>query len=309
MPRTTHAVPLAATLTLAVGFAIGAVAATPAPLAAQARSSAPAELVVSPEWLASRLADPALVVLHVAHDDDYESGHVPGARKLDYGRIVTRRGTVGSELPDPDSLRAAFESLGVSDGSTVVVYAHEAPMATRVLFSLAYLGVTRIAYLDGGAERWRAEGRALTKDAPAVTRGRLSAAPLPALVATADWIQGRLARPGLALIDTRTDGEYNGTGNRSGMPSAGHLAGARQLQWEELFTDGRNTLKSRAELERLFRERTQPGDTVVTYCWVGYRASATWFVARWLGYDARLYDGSYQDWSQRGHATTAGATP
>lgn len=182
-------------------------------------------------------------------------------------------------------------------------------MATRVLFSLAYLGLTRIAYLDGGAERWSAEGRALTKDAPAVTRGRLSAAPLPALVATADWIQDRLARPGLSLIDTRTDGEYNGTGNRSGMPSAGHLSGARQLQWEELFSDGRNTLKSRAELERLFRDRTQPGDTVVTYCWVGYRASATWFVARWLGYDARMYDGSYQDWSQRGHPTKAGATP
>jgi thiosulfate/3-mercaptopyruvate sulfurtransferase len=297
---------LIASITLALVAAVAAVA----PLAAQGPTAASSTgLVVSPEWLAARLADPSVVVLHVAHDDDYEAGHLPGARKLEYGRIVTRRGTVGSELPDDAALRAVFEELGVSDGSTVVVYAHEAPMATRVLFSLSYLGLTRIAYLDGGAERWQAEGRALTKDAPAVTRGRLSATPLPALVATAEWIQGRLARPGLALIDTRTDGEYNGTGNRSGMPSAGHLAGARQLQWEELFSDGRNTLKSRADLERLFRDRTQAGDTVVTYCWVGYRASATWFVARWLGYEARMYDGSYQDWSQRGHPTKVGATP
>jgi thiosulfate/3-mercaptopyruvate sulfurtransferase len=89
----------------------------------------------------------------------------------------------------------------------------------------------------------------------------------------------------------------------------GHLAGARQLQWEELFADGATQLKPRAELERLFAERVRPGDAVVTYCWVGYRASATWFIAQWLGYDARLYDGSYQDWSQRALPTRAGTTP
>jgi thiosulfate/3-mercaptopyruvate sulfurtransferase len=68
-------------------------------------------------------------------------------------------------------------------------------------------------------------------------------------------------------------------------------------------------LKPRAELEALFRERAAPGDTVITYCWVGYRASATWFVARALGYRAMMYDGSYQDWQQRGLPVRAGSAP
>jgi len=270
---------------------------------AQGPSAAP-ELVVTPAWLVARLADPAVVVLHINHDD-YATGHVPGARNLEYGTIVARRGSVSSELPDVEQARRTFEALGISDGSTVVVYAHQAPMATRVLFTLAYLGVERIAYLDGGLTRWRAEGHPLSTAAPTITPGRITAGAGgdSTVVATADWITPRLSKAGLSLIDTRTDGEYNGTGNRSGMPSEGHLAAARQLEWEDLFTDRSTTLKPRAELERMYAERVTPGDTVVTYCWVGYRASATWFIARYLGYDARMYDGSYQDWSQRGLPT------
>ncbi len=267
------------------------------------------ELVVTTAWLAERLDRPDIVVLHVAHGTDYDQGHVPGARKLDYGSLAVRVGSLGTELPSAEQARAVFEALGVSDGSTVVVYAHQAPMATRVLFTLAYLGVARIAYLDGGLERWRTENRPVSTEPVASNRGRITSTPNPALVAAADWIEPRLSQRGLALIDTRTDGEYDGTGNRSGMPSTGHLAGARQLEWEQMFSDGNVVLKPRAELERLFRDRVAPGDTVVTYCWVGYRASATWFVARFLGYDARLYDGSYQDWSQRGLPTRAGTTP
>jgi thiosulfate/3-mercaptopyruvate sulfurtransferase len=285
---------------------------SPAPLAAQdarAARAARAELVVTPAWLASRLADPRVVILHVPHDDDYEAGHIPGARKADYGSFVIRREAIASELPPAEVLRAAFERLGVSDSTTVVVYAHEAPMATRVLYSLAAIGHERFAFLDGGLDRWRAEGRPTSKDVPTTAAGHMTVRPMPPVVVDAAWITERLGKPGLALVDTRTDGEYNGTGNRSGMPSAGHLAGARQLEWQDMFTDGMIALKPRAELERAFAALASPGDTVVTYCWVGYRASATWFVARYLGYDAKLYDGSYQDWLQRKLPTTAGEQP
>lgn len=278
----------------------------PATLAAQAPAADPPGLVVTPAWLASRLADPSIVVLHVDRNNDYDQGHVPGARKLVYGTLVTRHGTVTSELRDADELRVTFEQLGVSDGSMVIVYAHEAPMATRALFTLAAIGLTRFAYLDGGLAAWREGGHEVSRTAPSVRPGRLTPVEVIPPVVTAEWVQQRLSRPGVSLLDTRTTGEFVGTGNRSGMPSAGHLAGARQLEWEDLFSDRSVTLKPREELARLYAERVTAGDTVVTYCWVGYRASATWFVARLLGYDAFLYDGSYQDWSQRGLPTTPG---
>jgi thiosulfate/3-mercaptopyruvate sulfurtransferase len=279
----------------------GAVAQSPA-------AAAPHEFIVTPAWLAARLNDPTVVILHVGHDD-FANGHVPGAREIDYGQFVTRRGSLGTELPDANDFRARFEALGVSDNSTVVVYAHEAPMATRALFSLAYLGIERIAYLDGGLERWRAEGHPVSRETPRVTAGRITRTLDTSNLATHDILTARIGQPGTAFVDTRTDGEYNGSGNRSGMPSAGHLDGAKQLEWQELFADGMARLKPRAELEALYRARVAPGDTVITYCWVGYRASATWFVARALGYRAMMYDGSYQDWQQRGLPTKAGATP
>lgn len=258
-----------------------------------------ADLVVTPAWVAARLNDPRLVVLHVAQMNDYEEGHVPGARKLGYGSIVARRDSLSSELPDAAALRSVFEGLGISDSTTVVVYAHEAPMATRVLFTLASLGHPRFALLDGGLDRWRAENHPLSREVPTVMPGRISARPVASVVVNADWVTSRLGKPGLSLVDTRTDGEYNGTGNRSGMPSAGHLQGAKQLEWETMFSDRSTRLKPLPELERMFAERVTRGDAVVTYCWVGYRASATWFVATYLGYDAKLYDGSYQDWLQK----------
>lgn len=281
---------------------------TNAPAQTAATPTAQHEFIVSPSWLAARLNDPALVVIHIGHGD-YADGHVPGARELDYGQLLTSRAGVGSELPDANALRARFEALGISDNSTVVVYAHEAPMATRALFSLAYVGVERIAYLDGGFERWRAEGHPVSRERPRPAAGRITRTIDTSNLATHDILTARIGRAGTAFVDTRTDGEYNGTGNRSGMPSAGHIAGAKQLEWQDLFADGMARLKPRAELEALYRARVAPGDTVITYCWVGYRASATWFIARALGYRAMMYDGSYQDWQQRGLPVRAGSSP
>ena len=93
------------------------------------------------------------------------------------------------------------------------------------------------------------------------------------------------------------------------MPSAGHIEGAHQLEWQSLFKDADGGLKDPADLQRLYADRVRSGDTVVTYCWIGYRASATYFVARYLGYPAKLYDGSYQDWLARKLPVRAGAAP
>jgi thiosulfate/3-mercaptopyruvate sulfurtransferase len=277
--------------------------------AASAQRAGGESLVVSTAWLAAHLGDPSVVVLDVTGGDSHRDAHVPGARTLPYGDVIVQRDGVRSELPPVDRLRALFERLGVSDSTRVVVYGDEPPMATRVLFTLDYLGHERISLLDGGLAQWRAEGRPVTREEPRVARGRLTPHVRPELVAGAEWIHTRLGRPGIALVDTRTDGEYLGEGERHGMPSAGHLAGARQLQWEQLFHDETYLLRDRDELRRLYSDRVATGDTVVTYCWVGYRASATYLVARYLGYPAKLYDGSYQDWSQRKLAVRGGAAP
>jgi thiosulfate/3-mercaptopyruvate sulfurtransferase len=183
-------------------------------------------------------------------------------------------------------------------------------MATRALFTLDWIGHRRFAFLDGGLPKWKREGRPVTTDAPAVVRGHLAPQIRPELVADADWVSAHIGARGVSFIDTRSDVEYAGAGEHRGMPSAGHVAGARQLQWEQLFAPGDDLqLKPRKELEQMYNDRTRAGDTVVTYCWVGYRASATWFAARAIGRTVKLYDGSYQDWRKRQLPVTPGTTP
>lgn len=281
---------------------------------ASAGAQAPAHsMLVSTDWLARHLGDSNVVVLHVSHDqNDYRMGHIPGARPILYGDVTIEHNGIGTELPAVAQLRKTFEKLGISDDSYVVIYAHAngmAPMASRVFLTLDHIGLPNIALLNGGITKWRAEGRPISTEEPKVKMGRLTSKPRTVTV-DADWVNAHSGARGFAFIDTRTTPEYLGTGSRGGLPSEGHIAGARQLEWQQLFTDSdTGTFLEPAELRKLFADRVAPGDTVVTYCLVGYRASMTYFGARMLGYPVRLYDGSYQEWARRALPVKKGATP
>jgi thiosulfate/3-mercaptopyruvate sulfurtransferase len=270
-------------------------------------------MLVSTDWLAQRLNDPKIVVLHVPHDAaDFGNGHIPGARPIPYADVRIARDGIGTELPPVEQLQQTFEKLGISDDSHVVIYAGGqgmGPMASRVFLSLDYLGHQKVSLLNGGIAKWQAENRPLSKDAPNVTRGKLT--PRPATVTVdADYVTARIGKPGFAFIDTRTTPEYLGTGSRSGLPSEGHIAGARQLEWEQLFSDSHNgTFVDADALKKLYTDRVTKGDTVITYCLVGYRASMTYFGARLLGYPVRLYDGSYQEWARLAKPVKKGEQP
>jgi thiosulfate/3-mercaptopyruvate sulfurtransferase len=281
------------------------------PGAATAPQPEPEPVIVSAAWLAGHVSDPNTVVLVVVHsDNDFRAGHIPAARPIAYDDITTSRDGLWTELPDAKRLRNAFVAAGVTDDSRVVVYSDDPLMASRAFFSLEYLGQRHVAVLDGGLKAWSSHGGRVSTDPAVIRMGHITTRERPELVADAPWVRTHLRSPHVALVDTRTDGEYRGTGDRHGMPSRGHIPGARQLQWQELFADPASGMfRKPDELARVFSSRATRGDTVVTYCYVGYRASMTFLVARALGYEAKLYDGSYQDWSRRSLPLTAGEHP
>src|SRR5690606_31189720 len=143
-------------------------------------------LLVSAEWLAERLDDPSVVVLHVAPNRSaYDEGHIPGARFLPLSAIVTEVDGNTNELPPVEHLDSVFESLGVSDDTRVIIYGPPLP-AARALFPLAYLGhAGQVAILDGGLEGWKLEGRPLSTDAPEYEPGTFTPRPRPELVVDA----------------------------------------------------------------------------------------------------------------------------
>jgi thiosulfate/3-mercaptopyruvate sulfurtransferase len=256
-------------------------------------------VIVSTDWLARHISDPDLVVLRVSHMGEPAEERIPGTRDLSYMDIIENKDGNSTELPPVQTLKNLFENLGVSNGSHVVLYG-EPMMAARAFFTLDYLGLEHVSVLNGGLDKWKAENRPITSKVVQPGRGRLEPHPRPEIVASAEWILAHEGQPGVSLIDTRTDGEYVGAGERHGMPSEGHIAGAKQLQWEQLFADpATGRFLELAGLTRLYAARIKPGDTVVTYCFVGMRASVTYLAARAIGLVAKMYDGSYQDWSQR----------
>lgn len=277
------------------------------------RAAAPkadTSLVVSTDWLAAHADDPSVVVLHIDRSDStYRAGHIPGARHVAYAALSVDLNGIRVELPLPDSLRALFEGVGVSNPSHVVLTGPPL-MVARAFFTLDYLGHQHVSGLDGGFTKWKAEGRSVQQNAPEVTRGHITPHPRPVVVAQAEWLLGRLDKPGTSLVDTRTEGEYLGTGERPGLPSNGHLDGARRLEWQEMFRDPNEfSPKGLDDLAALWRERVTPGDTVVTYCTVGYRGSGSYFVSRLLGYPVKLYDGSYEEWSKKNLPLVKAVTP
>ena len=271
-------------------------------------------LLVSPAELADMLNDPSVVVLHVADDTSaFEAGHIPGARVVRYRDFaVDGPDRLGSELPALDELERVFEAVGVSDDARVVVYGNSSVAAARAFFTLDVLGHPRVALLDGGLRAWRAENRPIETGpaqrptppghfTPRLDRRRL---------ADAAFIQQRLSprQPSaMALVDVRPDPEFLGTdGGHGGAHAAGHIPGARQLPWDALVgRDGRFLPRDRLE-SKLREAGAAPGRPLVSYCMVGMRASVVYFVARHLGYDARLYDGSIVDWSRRQLPVTSG---
>jgi thiosulfate/3-mercaptopyruvate sulfurtransferase len=263
----------------------------------------PGDLIVSVGWLADHFDDENLVLLHVGNRQRYDAAHIPGARYLEYSSIsATSAEGLRLQMPPVEELRATFEELGVSDDSRIVLYfgTNWVTLTTRAFLTLEYLGLgPRTSILDGGMPAWEAAGHPVTDDVvPAPSRGSIAPRPQPAVIATADWVADGIGNERLAIIDARTSNFYRGTRGGHGMPRAGHIPGAGNIPFVTIVDDETNEFKDLERLREMFvAAGAEPGDQVVTYCHIGQQATLVWFAARLLGYEARMYDGSFQEWS------------
>lgn len=262
-------------------------------------------LLVSTEGLATRLNDPRTVIIHVGRDrTSYDAGHIPGARFLPLSAIVAERGGVPNELPEPEALERAFEELGVSDGSRVVLYGDlNGLLAARAFFTLDYLGKTDAALLDGGLERWRSENRPVSTEAPSVSPGALTLRVRRDIVVDADWVRQRLGNDStIVLVDARAPAEFRGETPGQGVTRPGHIPGAHNIFWRTALVSEQDTrLRSPEVLHASYTLADAAfGDTIVTYCLTGVQASHAYYVARYLRRPVVMYDGSFIDWSRRG---------
>jgi thiosulfate/3-mercaptopyruvate sulfurtransferase len=266
-------------------------------------------MLVDANWLAKHIQDPNLVLLHVGDKAEYDAKHIAGARYVSLRDVSLptdmERGDLHLQMPSPEELRPLLETLGISNGSRVVVYYGKdwVSPATRVVFTLDYAGLgDRTSLLDGGMPAWIAAGQTVTDAAPDAKKGSLAPLKVKPVIATADQVRVAVGKKGMAIVDGRAAAFYDGVeaGGMHDKPhKAGHIKGAKSVPFTEVVND-KNFWKSPEELKALFAKAgVQPGDKVIAYCHIGQQATATLFAARSLGYDVALYDGSFEDWSRR----------
>src|SRR5690625_1973530 len=214
------------------------------------------ERLVSTEWLAQRLTpehpDAGKFVLLESNEDVllYDIGHIPTARKIDWH--LDLNDPVGRDYVDGEGFAALMSRLGITRGTTVVIYgdAHNW-WAAYALWVFTLFGHEDVRLLDGGRAKWIAEGRELTREVPEVE-------PADYPVVERDdgpiraYKQDVLDFLGGQLIDVRSHPEY--TGERTHMPDypqegtlrGGHIPGAKSVPWAKAANED-STFRSRAE--------------------------------------------------------------
>ena len=266
------------------------------------------DLLTTPTALAAAqaAATPPLVI-DLRPPEDFASGHIPGAVHLDLWGVSLID-------TDPAPLKAfmwmidhLFNLRGVTETTPVVVYDEQSGLrAARAFWFLEYFGHPSVQVLDGGFGAWTRANLPVSRDAAAPPKSTWAGTPQERTIATWRDVQSRLGQPGVVLLDTRSDGEYDGTTVRARR--GGHIPGAVHVEWtRNLGPDG--AFKPAAELRAMYEASgVTPDKEVVTYCQGGYRAAHGYLALRLLGYPrVRNYTGSWKEWGDREDLPVEGA--
>lgn len=275
-------------------------------------SQAPAPLV-SPEWLAQNLNDPAFVILDIRSAVDgggraaFEAAHVPGSIHTDYAKDGWRAtvGMASGMLPEPEGLAKLIGSIGLIPAQHVVIVpagvsAGDFSAAARVYWTLKTAGHSRQSILDGGFAAWRADPtRPVEAGAGKPRAGGAYPVRLDARYrALLGDVEQAIARHGAALVDTRAKSYFEGREKSPQARIGGRLPGALHEDHAAAYDPAQNRLRAPDALAHLLAG--VPDGPTISYCNTGHQAATTWFVlSEILGRaEATLYDGSMSEWTQ-----------
>ena len=264
------------------------------------------DLFWSTERTAERLTDPSVRVVDCRFSfdkdaqADYLAGHLPGAVHCDWSKDLSAppppSGHPRWMLLGPDEFAGAMSRLGIGNDTMVVGYdAEGGHHAARLWLALRRYGHDKMAVMEGGIQKWTAEGRPLEKGAATAKPARFVPRPRDGVIATKEEVHSAVKTGDPWLLDVRRDSEFTGEEKRAAR--GGHIPGAVNILWKDALREDW-TLKDADELEEMYANAGFGAETsAVTYCQAGVRAAFTHLVLTALGHDdVRTYDGSWEEW-------------
>ena len=268
-------------------------------LAVLAMAYAHPEQLVETDWVAAHAVDTGVRVVDM-RQSGYGDAHVPGAVPLSPVAIRDAKAPP-TFLPTPAAFEEMMAKLGISNATRVIVYDERGGIyAARLWWILTYYGHTNVSLMNGGWIKWAAERRPGTSQVPAPATARFTPRPHPEMVATAADVVAAINRPGIRIVDARTQAEIDGRDLR-GIKRGGFIESSVPVYWEDLLDPQAKTFKPADEIRKIYEDRgVLPSQQVIAYCQVGMRASVDLFALHLIGYTGlRNYYGAWEEWGNR----------
>lgn len=268
------------------------------------------EALVSTEWLADHLNDSGIRIVESNEDVLlYDTGHIPGAVHIDWREDL--QDNLVRDYISPEAFAALCSRNGITPETTCIFYGDKSNWwSCYALWAFRLYGHTKVKIMDGGRDKWVAEGRPLTKEKPKLEPTSYPVPPKRYDDEIRAFAEDTLAhmeakRP---MVDVRSPGEFKGDVThmpeypQEGVLRGGHIPGAKSVPWK-LAANADSTFKSAEELWEIYGHQAglKPDDDIVAYCRIGERSSHTWFVLHYLlGFEkVRNYDGSWTEWGNK----------
>ena len=231
---------------------------------------------------------------------EYDAAHIPGAVFLDIQGTISDPDTrLRFMAPSPERFADAMGGLGIGDESRVVLYSAGSIMwATRVWWMLRAFGFERASVLDGGWEKWQAEGRPVSSAPGEFPPARFTATLRPGRFVDREYVRSRLGDAGTTMVNALAPEFHLGAGpSRYGRP--GRIPGSVNVPAARLLDPSNGAFVPLEDARRLHEEAgITPNRHVVAYCGGGISATVGLFLLHQLGYrDLTLYDGSMGEWA------------
>ena len=264
------------------------------------------ERLVTTAWLEANLGTPGLVVAE--SDEDvllYNTGHIPGAVKIDWHTDLNDPLT--RDYVDADAFAALMRAKGITSDTTIVFYGDQNNWwAAYALWVTSLFGHADVRLLDGGRKKWVDEGRAMNTDipAPADTDYPVTQRDDSVIRAYREQVLAHIGNG--PLVDVRSPAEFTGEllhmadYPQEGAIRGGHIPTAHSVPWRRAADETDGTFLPVDQLRAIYEDEIglTPQDDVIAYCRIGERSSHTWFVlTHLLGFEnVRNYDGSWVEW-------------
>jgi thiosulfate/3-mercaptopyruvate sulfurtransferase len=266
------------------------------------------ELLVTTDWLAKELGASDLRIVDATKfmpdagrnpAAEYEAGHIPGAVFMDLAELTDASSPIDNMLPPAEKFASRMQSLGLGDGSRVVLY-DDSPLksAARAWWMLTIFGAHEVAILDGGIAKWKAEGRPLETGKEALRHRHFTVWKDDKDVRTKADMLANLHSKEEQVVDARPADRFSGeTPDPRGNAASGHIPGSVNIPHSSFFNaDG--TWKNSDEIKTIFKDAgVDLSKPLVTTCGSGMTAAVVSFAAALAGAEkTALYDGSWAEW-------------